>query len=63
MAEENERRVAGMTEEEREEERREIERMFGGGVGDVLRRARERREKGKAPGQLLFFFACVVSYI
>lgn len=38
-----------------EEERKEIERMFGRGVGDVLRRARERREKEKGIGEFVFF--------
>ncbi|KAI0917629.1 hypothetical protein AcW1_007210 [Taiwanofungus camphoratus] len=42
--EENARRVEAMTEEEREQERREIFERFGSGVGDVLRRAREARE-------------------
>ena len=44
MSEENERRVATMTEEEREQERREIEEKFGKNIGDVLRRARMARE-------------------
>jgi hypothetical protein len=44
MSEENERRVASMTEEEREQERRDIEERFGKNVGDVLRRARMARE-------------------
>lgn len=44
MSEENERRVAAMTEEEREQERREIEENFGKNIGDVLRRARMARE-------------------
>ena len=44
MSEENERRVAAMTEEEREQERREIEEKFGKNVGEVLRRARMARE-------------------
>jgi RPAP1-like, N-terminal len=44
MSEENERRVAAMTEEEREQERREIEEKFGKNIGDVLRRARMARE-------------------
>ncbi|KAI0265687.1 hypothetical protein BC834DRAFT_174223 [Gloeopeniophorella convolvens] len=47
VSEENERHVAAMTEEEREEERRDIEARFGKGVGEVLRRAREAREKQK----------------
>ncbi|KAH9960104.1 hypothetical protein BC827DRAFT_1209135 [Russula dissimulans] len=44
MSEENERRVATMTEAERTQERREIEERFGKNVGDVLRRARMARE-------------------
>ena len=44
MSEENERRVASMTAEEREQERREIEEKFGKNVGEVLRRARMARE-------------------
>jgi hypothetical protein len=44
MGEENERRVAAMTEEERAQERREIEEKFGKNIGDVLRRARMARE-------------------
>lgn len=44
MNEENERRVGAMTEEEREQERREIEEKFGKNIGDVLRRVRMARE-------------------
>lgn len=44
MSEENEGRVAAMTEEEREEGRREIEEKFGKNIGDVLRRVRMARE-------------------
>ena len=44
MSEENERRVASMTEQEREDERREIEERFGKNVGEVLKRARMTRE-------------------
>ncbi|KAI9443007.1 hypothetical protein H4582DRAFT_1872655 [Lactarius indigo] len=44
MSEENERRVAAMTEHEREEERREIEERFGKSIGEVLQRARRTRE-------------------
>lgn len=44
MVEENERRVAAMTEEEREQERREIREKFGKNIGDVLRKARMARE-------------------
>jgi RNA polymerase II-associated protein 1 len=44
MSEENERRVAAMTEEEREQERRQIRENFGKNIGDVLRKARMARE-------------------
>jgi hypothetical protein len=44
MSEENERRVGAMAEEEREQERREIEERFGKNIGDVLRRVRIARE-------------------
>lgn len=44
MSKENERRVAAMTEEEREQERREIREKFGKNIGDVLRKARMARE-------------------
>jgi hypothetical protein len=47
MSEENERRVAAMTEEEREQDRREIREKFGKNIGDVLRKARMAREKQK----------------
>ncbi|KAF9075965.1 hypothetical protein BDP27DRAFT_1285841 [Rhodocollybia butyracea] len=43
---ENEARVQAMTEEERDAERRQILERFGPGVGDILRRAREKREAG-----------------
>lgn len=48
VEEENLRRVEAMTEEEREQERREILEKFGPDVGEILRKAREarlRREK------------------
>lgn len=48
VEEENRQRVAAMTEEEREQERREILEKFGPDVGEILRKAREarlRREK------------------
>lgn len=45
MSRENEQHVEGMTEEEREEERREIMERFGTGVGDLLRRVRNARMK------------------
>jgi hypothetical protein len=44
ISEENERRVASMTEQEREEAQREIEERFGRNIGEVLRRARMTRE-------------------
>ncbi len=47
MSEENERRVAAMADEEREQERREIEEKFGKNIGDVLKRARMAREAHK----------------
>jgi hypothetical protein len=39
----NERFVASMTDEEREEQRREILQRFGPDIGDVLRRVKEQR--------------------
>lgn len=44
MSEENERRVAAMSEQEREEEQKEIEEKFGRNIGEVLQRARMARE-------------------
>jgi RNA polymerase II-associated protein 1 len=44
MSEENERLVAAMTEEEREQERSQIGEKFGKNIGDVLRKARMARE-------------------
>jgi RNA polymerase II-associated protein 1 len=44
VSKENERLVATMTEEEREQERREIREKFGKNIGDVLRKARMARE-------------------
>ncbi len=52
IEDENRRKVEDMTEEEREEDRREILERFGPGVGDTLRKAREAREaaqKGSVP--------------
>ncbi|KAJ7757563.1 hypothetical protein B0H16DRAFT_1537077 [Mycena metata] len=43
ISRENEARVGAMTEEEREEERREILERFGPGIGDVLKKVREAR--------------------
>ncbi|KXN82851.1 RNA polymerase II-associated protein 1 [Leucoagaricus sp. SymC.cos] len=48
MSTENEIRVANMTDEEREVEKREIIERFGVGIGDVLKRARLAREKNAA---------------
>ena len=48
VEEENQKRVEAMTEEEREQERREILEKFGPDVGEILRKARKarlRREK------------------
>ncbi|KAF5360496.1 hypothetical protein D9756_004926 [Leucocoprinus leucothites] len=50
MSAENEMRVASMTDEEREAEKKEILERFGGGIGDVLKRARLAREKKAAKG-------------
>jgi RPAP1-like, N-terminal len=44
MSEENEKLVAAMTEEEREQERSQIGEKFGKNIGDVLRKARMARE-------------------
>src|ERR1700691_3861611 len=43
--EENEKKLAGMTEEERDRARREIIEEFGVGIGDLLRKAQEARER------------------
>ncbi|TDL19699.1 hypothetical protein BD410DRAFT_900034 [Rickenella mellea] len=45
MSEENVRRVESMTDAERQEERTEILEKFGPNIGDVLRKAREARER------------------
>ena len=44
ISEENERRVASMTDEEREQERREVEERFGRNIGDILKKARVARK-------------------
>ncbi|KAF8158446.1 hypothetical protein B0H34DRAFT_797833 [Crassisporium funariophilum] len=53
ISKDNEDRVAGMTEEERDDERKQIMERFGASIGDVLERARKAREKkvpeGKVP--------------
>ncbi|CAK5264205.1 unnamed protein product, partial [Mycena citricolor] len=45
MSLENERKVESMTEEEREEERREILSKFGPHIGDILKKAKAARAK------------------
>ena len=47
ISEENDRRIEGMREEGIERERREIIGQFGGGIGDLLRKAKDAREKGE----------------
>ncbi|KAJ7660981.1 hypothetical protein DFH06DRAFT_1326228 [Mycena polygramma] len=49
MSRENELKVSAMTDEEREEERREILEKFGPGLGDVLKKVREARATSTAP--------------
>ncbi|KAG2140224.1 uncharacterized protein EDB93DRAFT_1209758 [Suillus bovinus] len=51
ISEENERRVANMTEEEREQERREVLEQLGSGADDLLERVRAARSRNtmKAP--------------
>ncbi|KAK7056748.1 hypothetical protein VNI00_002465 [Paramarasmius palmivorus] len=50
ISRENEERVRNMTDEERERERQEILERFGSDVGDILRRAREARERKEKAG-------------
>ena len=45
ISEENDRRIEGMPEEGIKRERREIIGQFGSGIGDLLRKAKEAREK------------------
>ncbi|KAF4577461.1 hypothetical protein EYR40_003001 [Pleurotus pulmonarius] len=45
ISRENETRVQNMSESERQEEIKEIMQRFGSGVGDILRKAREARQK------------------
>ena len=49
---ENEARVAGMSAEERDSEREDLEARFGKGLLDGLRKRREAREgkQGQSPG-------------
>ena len=42
MREENQRRVEAMTEEEREEEKKQLYERFGPEIGSILKRAKER---------------------
>lgn len=53
ISQENEQRVASMTEQERESERQEILARFGSGVGEILRKAREARERNPQGMRLL----------
>ncbi|KAF8993508.1 hypothetical protein BDQ17DRAFT_1368247 [Cyathus striatus] len=50
ISKENEERMAGMSPEEIEEEKRQILERFGSGIEDVLKRARQAREKQMAKG-------------
>ncbi|KAJ6518694.1 hypothetical protein C8R45DRAFT_2812 [Mycena sanguinolenta] len=43
ISRENEARVSAMTDEEREEEKREILERFGPGIGDILKKVREAK--------------------
>ncbi|KAG1751936.1 hypothetical protein EDD22DRAFT_850671 [Suillus occidentalis] len=47
ISEENARRVDNMTEEEREQERREVLEQLGSGAGDLLERVRAARSRNK----------------
>ena len=51
ISKENEERVADMTEEQREEEIRQIVERFGTSIGDVLKRARLARENKSVTGK------------
>ena len=51
ISKENEERVADMTEEQRQEEIRQILDRFGASVGDVLKRARLARETKSVTGK------------
>ena len=51
ISHENEERVADMTEEQREEEIRQILERFGTSVGDILKRARLARETTSVTGK------------
>jgi hypothetical protein len=45
ISEENEKKVEGMSKEERDQERRDIIEHFGVGISDLLQKAREARER------------------
>ncbi|KAJ7157145.1 hypothetical protein C8R46DRAFT_1004009 [Mycena filopes] len=62
ISRENEARVGSMTEEEREEERREILERFGPGIGDVLKKMREARAAGAAGARLNGYFITSTEY-
>ena len=49
MEEENQKKVESMTDEEREQEKREIFERFGPNIVEVLRKAREAREARETP--------------
>jgi hypothetical protein len=51
ISKENEERVAGMDDAEREEERRQILERFGTNIGNVLKRARLAREQQRQSGR------------
>ena len=58
ISEENDRRIEGMPEEGIERERRETIGQFESGIGELLRKAKEAREKQKreqAPSALVGF--------
>ncbi|KAJ7223197.1 hypothetical protein GGX14DRAFT_657639 [Mycena pura] len=56
ISRENELRVSAMSDEEREQERREILERFGPGIKDILKKAREAKERNatysSAPSEL-----------
>ena len=58
ISEENDRRIEGMLEERIERERIEIVGQFRSGIGDLLRRtkeAREKRDREQVPSMLVGF--------
>lgn len=52
ISQENETRVHAMTEEEREQEKREIVERFGDNIGELLKKAREARLKKSSQNKL-----------